>query len=180
MVFSLLMGLIRFWLIWGCVLCEILRILLNQEDILLGSVLQRVVRIASLWSAWCLSPLKRLRKSSILFPLFHNFLSLATNMQMTVRPRLTNRSSGSFLFFFQNCFFFVQSESLWLCSYFLCWVFDFNSFLVVKMTVWNTLFRMCTMPCLPTLIGTTLRWRVLPSKLVKLNHSIFIFYNNNS
>ena len=72
LVFSLLMGLIRFWLIWGCVLCEILRILLNQEDILLGSVLQRVVRIASLWSAWCLSPLKRLRKSSILFPLFHN------------------------------------------------------------------------------------------------------------
>lgn len=80
-------------------------------------------------------------------------------------------------YFFQNCFFFVQSESLWLCGYFLCWVFDFNSFLVVKMTVWNTMFRMSTMPCLPTLIGTTLRWRVLPSKLVKLNHSIFFFYN---
>ena len=85
---------------------------------------------------------------------------------------------GHFFFFFQNCFFFVQSESLWLCGYFLYWVFYFNSFFVVKMTVWNTMFRMSTMPCLPTLIGTTLRWRVLPSKLVKLNHSIFIFYNN--
>ena len=54
----------------------------------------------------------------------------------------------SFLFSLKVCDFVVI---------FLYWVFYFNSFFVVKMTVWNTMFRMSTMPCLPTLIGTTLR-----------------------
>ena len=31
-----------------------------------------------------------------------------------------------FSIFFQNCFFFVQSESLWLCGYFSVWGFLFQ------------------------------------------------------